>query len=399
MPCRSSFDPSSAPARGLRAGALAVLLAGGCVLAPEGFEGERRRVETAGAAYEEPHGSRDLPELPARPTWRDLLGRAFLAHGDLEAAYFEWRAAVERVAGIAAWPNTNLMPSFSYMFSDASMKSWDRTSINVGFDGSENLELPVKTRKAAEVALQEARAAAERFRAAKFALQRRVLDAWLDVALAEERVRIASADLGLLRALADTAVPRVRSGGPQQDLVRAQIEVREAENRVLGLEAHARAMRAMLNGLLAREPDAPLDLGAELPEPRPLPGDDAALLAAGVAANPELAALARQVAGRENALELARLRFLPNFVPFAGFTGSVSQMAGVAVMLPTTLTEIRSGIAEAHAMLAEARALARQAAVDRAAGYVAGLLLLRNAEREAGLLAKTLVGEPATATP
>lgn len=365
--------------------ALLVLSATGCVLAPAGYEDERERAVTAGTPYAKPADERDLRELSAQPTWREVLERAFAANGDLEAAYFEWRAAVERVEMAAGWPNTDLMPSFSYMFSDGSMKAWDRTTVNLGFDASENLQLPVKTRKAAEVALAEARAAGERFRAAKFALQRQVLDAWLGLVLAEERLHIARTDLELLRVVAGTAAPRVQAGGPQRDLVKADIEVREAENNVLNIEAETRAARAQLNGMLARAPDAPLEVGEGLPEPRPLPGDDAEVLALGVEANPELAELVERIAGREDALELARLMYLPNFNPFAGLTGSLSQVVGVAVMLPTTLPEIRGGINEARAMLSEARAMERQARRDRAASFVAALLVLRNSTREAEL--------------
>ncbi|MCK6447133.1 MAG: TolC family protein [Planctomycetes bacterium] len=361
------------------------LAAASCVLAPAGYDDERERSDVAGKPYEQPPEHRELPELTARPTWREVLERAFLANGDLEAAYFEWRAALERVEIAAGWPNTSLMPSFSYMFSSGSMKAWDRTTVNLGFDGSENLELPVKTRKAAEVALADARAAGERFREAKFLLQKRVLDGWLDLALAEEGLRIARADLELLRVVAGTAAPRVQSGGPQRELLQADIEVREAENRVLNAGAEARAIRAMLNGMLARDAYAPLEVGEQLPEPRGVPDDDARVLALGVDSSPELAALANTIEGREDALELARLMYLPNVNPFAGFTGGVSQVVGVAVMLPTTLPEIRGGIAEARAMLAEVRAMERQARLDRTASFVAGLIVLRNSAREAEL--------------
>jgi outer membrane protein TolC len=370
-----------------------VLLAGtsACVLSPEGYEEERERAELVGTHYEQPLVERGIPELRPRPTWRELLERAFLANGDLEAAYFEWRAAVERVEIAASWPNTSLMPSFSYLFSDDSLKAWDRTTISVGFDPSENLALPVKTRRAAEVALADARVAGERFRAAKFELQRRVLEAWLDLSLAGEKLRIARADLELLRLVAATAAPRVRAGGPQQELVKAEVEVREAENRVLGGEAELRTRRSLLNGMLAREPGAPLDVSEELPEPRAVPDDDAALLSLGIEGNPELAAFAARIAGREDALELARLQYLPDFNPFAGLTGGVSQVVGVAVMLPTTLPEIRGGIAEARAMLSEARAAERQARLDRASSFVAASIVLRNSARGAELYEKSVL--------
>lgn len=377
-------SPLRRTARSIFAGLIAIQAAS-CVLAPAGYDDERERVDSAGKPYEQPPEKRDLPELDADSTWREVLRRAFLSNGDLEAAYFEWRAALERVEIAAGWPNTSLMPSFSYMLSGGSMKAWDRTTVDLGFNGSENLELPVRTRKAAELALDDARAAGERFRAAKFDLQRRVLDVWLDLSLAEETLRVARADLELLRAVARTAAPRVQSGGEQRELIQAEIAVREAENRLRNAEAEALALRVMLNGMLARDAYAPLQVGTELPEPRAVPGDDARVLALGVVGSPELAALARSIEGREDALELARLMYLPNVSPFAGFTGGVSQMLGVAVMLPTTLPEIRGSIAEARAMLAEARAMERQARLDRTARFVAGLVMLRNSTREAEL--------------
>lgn len=113
-----------------------------------------------------------LPEIPEPVTWQDVLHRAFLADGDLEAAYFEWRAAMARIPQVANYPNTNLAPSFSYLFSAERTKSFNRFTTNVGFDPMENLAFPTKVARAGEVALEQARPAGKRFEAAKFELQR-----------------------------------------------------------------------------------------------------------------------------------------------------------------------------------------------------------------------------------
>src|SRR5258705_2880410 len=109
------------------AGAGLTLLLSGCVLAPRGTRQEQGRLEAAGRTYEPRFDNRELPSLPDEPGWRDVLRRAFLANGDLEAAYFEWKAALTRIPQVANYPNTNLAPSFSYMFSGEQMKSFDRT--------------------------------------------------------------------------------------------------------------------------------------------------------------------------------------------------------------------------------------------------------------------------------
>src|SRR6266478_5679725 len=171
----------------------------GCVLAPKGTREEQSAVREAGRPYTQPFEQRNIPDLPANPTWQDVLHRAFLANGDLEAAYFDWAAAFARIDQAANWPNSNVAPTFSYMFSGGRMKAWDRTTVNVGFDPMQNVSFPTKTAKTGRVALENARAAGQRFAARKFALQKQVLQAWLDLALMEEQIRIQRDNTSLLR--------------------------------------------------------------------------------------------------------------------------------------------------------------------------------------------------------
>ncbi|MCX5658607.1 MAG: TolC family protein, partial [Planctomycetota bacterium] len=194
---------------------LALLLAGslafssGCRIDPKGAQAERDRVAAAGKPYEKPFEKRALPELPDRPDWRDLLQRAFLANGEIEAAYFEWRAAVARMDAAAAYPNTRLNLGVDYMFSRERLSAWDRTTLSAGFDPQMMLQWPGKVRQAAQVALDASRARADRLAAAKFALQQRVLTTWLDYALDHQRLAIERENLELLRMIASIAAQRV----------------------------------------------------------------------------------------------------------------------------------------------------------------------------------------------
>jgi len=380
---------------------LAALVSGvgaGCSLAPRATEAERERAEAAGVSFATPFESRTLPPLPDTPGWREVLERAFLANGDLEAAYFRWQAAIARIDPMAAWPNSNVMLGYSYMFSGENMKAFDRMTFTAGFDTMDNLTLPVKARQAGWVALDEARATGERFRAAKFELQRRVLTAWARYGLVSELTEIRRKDTDLLRYLADTSVARVRTGEPASEVSRAFVALRESENQLKNLDADRSAMRAMLNGMLSREPEAPLAVPAGV-EIRELRADDATLLAAAVDQNPELTALAREVEGRSDALELARLAWVPDINPSFMFTGSISQAIGAAVVFPTNVIRIRGRIQEARAALAESQAMVRQTTRDRAGAFVATLIALRNAERQVRLyedeiipLAETTIG-------
>ena len=360
-------------------------LLSGCVWAPKENKLERAKADEAGKVYQQPWEKRELPELSAQPTWQEVLHRAFLANGELETAYFDWVAALQRVDQAAAYPGSNLQVGFEYMFSGGKMKAWNRTTVTAGFDPAMPLPFPTKVIQAGKVAYEQARAAGLRFENAKFDLQKRVLTAYLDYALMAEKVRIGRDNVALLKMIASLAADRVRTGAPQQDLLKAQIQYRLAQNELANMEQEMQGMRAMLNGMLARSAEAPLAPPAALPEPRLVQADDAALIAMAVDRNPELGALARDVAGRKDALKLAKMAWIPDINPLVGLEGSVAQMAGVMIMLPTAIPVIQGQIKESRAMLRGSEAMVRQVRYDRAASFVAALYAMRNAERQTKL--------------
>lgn len=359
-----------------------VLLAGGCVLAPRDAAVEKAALSEHGRAYEAPFETRDLPELPAESTWRDVLRRAYLANGELEAAYYEWARAVHGIDREGSYPNTPLMVEFEQM-----LESGADPTIRLSPDSMESLSLPNKVYQAAKVATREAQAAGQRFHAAKLALRQRVLAAWVEYALQAERVRIAESNLALLRLLNQTTAGRVRAGGAQADLSRAELEERLADDELQNMRAELHHTMATLNALMARDADAPIAPPGAMLEARPLPWSDAEVLALASLRNPELAALARRVAARDDAVELARLQFLPDVNPFGGWTGTASQFVGAAVSIPTFLPELRAAMRQARAELRQAEAIYRQTRFDQAAQIVAALVALRNSERQAALYA------------
>ncbi|MBL8765268.1 MAG: TolC family protein [Phycisphaerae bacterium] len=378
-------------------GIVAVLAAaalGGCALTPKGAKEEQARLSAAGEKYQKPFEQRTLPEIPAEPMWRDVLHRAFMANGELEASYFEWKAAYERIDIAAAWPNSNIALGYSYALGPGQMKTFDRMTFSGGIDSMKNLSFPTKVAQAGKVALDETRASGERFRAAKFDLQRRVLAAWADYSFLAEQARIQADQVTLTRAAFDTARSRVQAGGMQADLLRASVSLSTAEDALRTTGAELTASSATLNGLLARDPDAPLSAPRNTQEPRPLPSDDSFLLAAAVEQNPELAALSHGVEGRSDALERARQEWIPDINPFVSFTGGIAQIVGASVVLPTTIMQIEGGIREADAMLKASDAMLRQSKREKTATFVATLVLLRDAERQTVLFERTVV--PAT---
>jgi outer membrane protein TolC len=365
----------------------ALLSLAGCAVHPAGEEAERARAHEAGKDYED---DARPPALPDRPGPMDYLRHAFFANGALRARYWDWRAALEQIPQDASPPNAAL--SFGYLFGGASMKAWDRTTLGIGNEPMSMIPFPTKLAAAGRRALEQARAAGLRFEAEKFALQGRVLIAYADLALLAESIRIREEQLALLRTIVELAAVRVRSGGGmQQDLLKAQTDVDLADNALRALRARVPAAAARLNALAGRPADAPAPPPDALPPPRPLGVADADLIRIGSERSPELAALARDVAGREEALALAKQAYLPDLGLSFSVTGSVSRMLEGMATLPLRLEAIGAGIEQARAWVRAAEASKAQYARDVAAGFVLNLAVLRDAERQAALYETVLI--------
>jgi hypothetical protein len=365
----------------------AAALLAGCALRPAGEVEERTRIEEAGKPYVE---QVEVPPLPENPGPDDYLHYAFLSNADLQARYWAWRAAIEGVPQSSSWPNVAI--PFSVMVSPAKMKLWDRTTLGLANDPMTNIPYPTKLATAGRQALEEARAAGLRFEEAKFLLQGRVLSAYYDLALLGESLRIQQENVALLGMLVRLAAVRVQTGAAsQQDLLKAQTELDLARNDVANLQSQVAPTQARMNALLGRPPDAPVPLPAALPAPRPLLVADAEIIRIGSERSPELSALAREVAGREEALNLARQAYLPDFGLMLSITGSVSKMVGGMLILPTRLEAIRAGIEQAQAALRATTAARTQYERDLAASFVLNLYVLRNDERQVSLFEQTII--------
>lgn len=368
--------------------ALVVWMPAGCALRPAGESEQRRQNAAAGRPYEEE--TRDLPDLGDRSGPEDYLRTAFLRNAELERRYWEWRAAIERIAQDSSWPN----PAFSYrfMFTSENMKAWDRTTLGIMNDPMTNIPFPIKLAAAGRQALEEARAAGLRFQETKFLLQGKVLSAYYDLALLAESIRIQSETVFLLQQALGQAEVRVQAGAASlQDFLIAQTEVELAQNEFENLKNRVRPLQARMNALLNRPPDAPVPLPQALPPPRPLPISDEELVRVAAERSPGLAALARDVAARREALGLARQAYVPDFGLSFDVTGNVSRGVGVMVTLPLRLEAIRAGIEQARANLRAARAARAQYERDLAASFVLNLYVLRNGERQIALFDKSIL--------
>jgi outer membrane protein TolC len=174
--CGRLFHPWLNFVGALRGAALLLvggIVLGGCVLAPREAKADQAALQKAGTPYRRPFGQRQLPEVPEKPQSQDVLRRALLANGDLEAAYFEWAVAVANIKQAGGYPNTALSLSFEPMIESGTVFGRD-TTVTVGPDPMENLAFPSKVYQAGKVATDDARAAGRRFDARRLDVRRQV---------------------------------------------------------------------------------------------------------------------------------------------------------------------------------------------------------------------------------
>ena len=177
----------------------------------------------------------------------------------------------------------------------------------------------------------------------------------------------------LLDDLLATAETRYAAGeARRQDVLQAEVELADLDNRLLILLRERATLQARINALLNRAPDAALPPAAPI-SLRPPPPFPETLKMASLERHPELARLNAEIAASESRITLAEKAFFPTFQIGAGYNGmweSADQrpMIGISINVPLDRSK-------RHADLDRARAEARRAE-----------LLL--AERKAELLAE-----------
>lgn len=171
----------------------------------------------------------------------------------------------------------------------------------------------------------------------------------------------------------------------QQDVIRAQVELTSVAQDQLQLDNERRSMRAMLNGLLARTPSAPLAQPEQLrPIPPPAVLQIDALIDRLKARNPQLAAEVERTLGAEKNRELTYRNRMPDLnlgVTPVQRGSSVNEWQLMFEMnLPLQFDSRRSQEREAERMLEAARARSESLA-SRLIGELGGSVAALDASR------------------
>ena len=365
---------------------------GGCTVHPKGEQAERSAALRSGKPFEKPVSERTAPSLPANPTPDDLVRYALLTNADLEQRYWDWRAAIEQIPQDGTQP-TNLALSAGTTLNKGNL-SRERTTLAAFNDPMADIVWPEKLSVAARRALDNSRAAGLRFQRAKFDLRNKVLSAYYDYALTAELIRLEETNTELLQTTTMVVEARNRAGtAGQQDLLKARNELDMSRSDIANMKAQLPSLRASLNALLNRDGAASVPIPPQLPATRPMGYSDEQLLSLAGKQNPELAALAAEIKGKDEGIRLARLQYMPDFSLSAStdLAGIAQTLTGMVTVPLLRYKAINAAIGQAEANLKSTDAMRRQTHNDLNAQIVMDLSTLRDADRQLDLFEHTVL--------
>lgn len=358
---------------------LLLLFAAACRSVPPELAAEREALNASATPYSRPFEARNLPEVHADSPYMDLLDRALRADPVLEAALFEWWAAVENIVIEGSPPDPSL--GIGWMITEPLGGFFP----NIMAAAAQMIPAESKLNARARKALAAARTAHSKFDAARFVKRGRFREAYATFDGAARDVEILEQEISAIAPLEKQILAGIRAGSaaPAQ-LLQFQLEVARLEDSLAAARSALRAAMAAVNVMMSRAPFEPLDP----PPPTPtleFDATDEELLALADARNPgalaaegELLELAGGIAvargERDSDLELSYLRQGTDNQLMLGFT------------VPLRRDRIDAMIAQAEARYREALARRRQVRNDVALETSASIVVFREAERRAAFI-------------
>ena len=231
---------------------LLVLLAG-CKGTPTKGEKEARRQVQAVAGTYRPEGRKpELPVLTSQSSLSNFLAYALLNQPQVEAAYFDWLASVERITVERSLPD----PQLTFQMDIQQVVTSIMPGLMMSFPGAGKL------RAAGAVATAESEAKYYAFQTASLQSAYAVERGYYQLYFLDEKIRVSRENLNLLTDIARLARAQNEVGKMTlQDALRAQNEQSRVETEIANLEDSRGPLLAQFKaalGLRADEPAPPV---------------------------------------------------------------------------------------------------------------------------------------------
>lgn len=282
------------------------------------------------SVYRESAGTtREIAPTLASGASPDEFIRYALYHSpEVEAAYQRWRAAAERLPQVSALPDPRINLGYSFMDEEA--------TIGV----MQAFPWPGTLGRREDAATSAALAMWREFQAVRLTTSERVLVALYELAYIDSAIRIASENLALVKSFEELIRTRYRVGDRvHSELIRAQVELGQVEDRLAELNALRPVYVADLNATLNRPASAEIEDTAAFPAGR-VAVDAPSLILIAQQVHPSLLAFDDRAEEQRLLADVARKSGMPEFtvgIDYMFYEGEVVQRSGAGDPVMVTL--------------------------------------------------------------
>lgn len=336
--------------------------------------------------------------LGTHPELSGYLAYAALHNSGLEAAFNRWQAAVEKAPQAKALPD----PRFTYAYFIEEVETRvgpqeQKFGLTQMFPWFGTLQLR------GNVAMEEAKAAYERYQAEKLRLFYRVKKAFYEFYYVGRAIAITEDNIELLKRFESVAQAQYRGGASISGVIKAQVELGKLDERVRSLRDLRTPLSARLNAAMNRPASDLLPWPTNAPL-RELELPEKELFSRLVTDNPELKSLDALITKEREGIALARKAYFPDFMVGVDYidTGG-ALMAGtpdsgkdpvigmIGVDLPVWWWKNKAGVQEARRRHRAAVAQRAEREKELEAEIAMAFYRFRDAARKIRLFRDTLI--------
>lgn len=362
------------------------LLLSGCKGIPTKSERQARKdLERVETVYRPQDRKPKLPDLGTNATLQTLLTYAMLNQPRVEAAYYDYAAAVQRITTERSLPDPRL--TLELDIQDVVMVVMPGLMADVPW--------VKRLRIQADQASEESQAKYFAFESAVLQAAYEVKRPYYQLFFLNDRIRINKETLRLLGELEQNARAQTEAGRVTlQDVLRAQIEQERLRTEIENLEDSRHPLMAQLKAALGlradqHDPPVPQDF-----ESTPLDLTSERLFAIALERNPKLKQMEAEVRMAQTGIRLAHQSKLPDFSLGAEADVKANPTMwrpSIGVTLPIWRDKIAAeiGAAQARKKAAEARLSAEQ--IQLAVEFADTSFMYREATRNLILLTDSLL--------
>lgn len=364
---------------------LAVLMAG-CVGVQTKGEKKAKADQTAIARIYRPGGERPvLPHLATNSPLSDFLMFALLNEPQVEAAYYDWAAAVQRITVERSLPDPRL--NFQTDIQDVVMGVMP--GLMMDFPG------PGKLKVAANIATAESETAYFTFENAMLQTAFALKKAYYELHFLEAKIAVSRDTLRLVGDIEKLARAQNEVGKVSlQDVLRAQIEQERLITEIDNLEDSRNPLLAQFKAALGLKDGSAAPPVPQKFESTPLDFTSDRLFATALTRNPGLKALEAAVRRADASIRLAYKARLPDFnagIELDVKASPILVTPQIGVTLPIWRDKIAAQIAGAQAGMKAGEARLTAAQIALAVEFAEKSFLYREATRTLELLAERLL--------